>query len=216
MGCTGWRLGVVCLYEDNEIDKMLSRLPEKEKAQLNERYESISLDPINMKFIDRLVADSRSVALKHTAGLSLPQQTQMTLFSLFFIIEDNSNYIEGTKNALNKRMHVLYESLGLPLDYDETETNYYAIIDLLELARDNYGNLFAEWMVKSYNALSFVFALADKESVVILPGSGFDAPSWSVRVSLANLKFEDYEVIGRKMLETLETAFEDYQINLKN
>jgi aspartate 4-decarboxylase len=215
MGCTGWRLGVVCLYEDNEIDKMLGRLPEKEKNQLNERYESISLDPVNMKFIDRMVADSRSVALKHTAGLSLPQQTQMTLFSLFFIIEDNSNYIEGTKNALNKRMHVLYNTLDLPLDYDETETNYYAIIDLLELARDNYGDSFAEWMIKSYNALSFVFALADKESVVILPGSGFDAPSWSVRISLANLKFEDYEVIGRKMLETLETAFEDYQINLK-
>jgi len=134
---------------------------------------------------------------------------------LFFIIEDNSNYIEGTKNALNKRMHVLYNTLDLPLDYDETETNYYAIIDLLELARDNYGDSFAEWMIKSYNALSFVFALADKESVVILPGSGFDAPSWSVRISLANLKFEDYEVIGRKMLETLETAFEDYQINLK-
>ncbi len=215
MGCTGWRLGVVALYEDNKIDKMLGKLPEKEKTQLNERYGTISLDPDNMKFIDRLVADSRSVALKHTAGLSLPQQAQMTLFSLFFIIEDNVNYIEGTKNALNKRMHVLYKSLGLPLDYDKTETNYYAIIDLLELASDNYGNSFTEWMEKSYNALSFVFALADKESVVILPGAGFDAPSWSVRVSLANLRFEDYEKIGKKMLEILETAFEDYKINLQ-
>ena len=119
------------LYENNAIDKMLSTLPENIKNQLIKRYESISLDPSNIKFIDRMVADSRSVALKHTAGLSLPQQTQMTLFSLFFIIEDDINYIEGTKNALNKRIHVLYKSLGLSLDYDTTATNYYAIIDLV-------------------------------------------------------------------------------------
>jgi len=213
MGCTGWRLGVVALYEDNKIDKMLRNLPETEKNQLIERYESINLDPANMKFIDRLVADSRSVALNHTAGLSLPQQTQMALFSLFFIIEDNINYIEGTKKALNKRIHVLYRALGLPLDYDKTATNYYAVIDLLKLARDRYGDSFSEWMEENYNALSFVFALADKESVIILPGSGFDAPSWSVRVSLANLRFEAYEEIGKKMLETLDTAHKDYKIN---
>jgi aspartate 4-decarboxylase len=213
MGCTGWRLGVVALYEDNEIDKMLRRLPERENKQLMERYKSISLDPVNMKFIDRLVADSRSVALKHTAGLSLPQQAQMILFSLFFIIENNVNYIEGTKNALNKRIHVLYSTLGIPLDYDKTATNYYAVIDLLELSRNRYGKSFAKWMESNYNALSFVFALADKESVVILPGGGFDAPSWSVRVSLANLRFEDYEEIGIKMLETLDTAFVDYETN---
>ena len=82
------------------------------------------------------------------------------------------------------------------MDYDKTATNYYAVIDLFELARDRYGNSFADMDGKSYNALSFVFALADKESVVILPGAGFDAPSWSVRVSLANLRFEDYEEIG--------------------
>ena len=75
---------------------------------------------------------------------------------------------------------------------------------------------FAEWMEKSYNALSFVLALADKESIVILPGAGFDAPSWSVRVSLANLRYEAYEEIGKKMLETLETAFEDYSMIIKN
>jgi aspartate 4-decarboxylase len=214
MGCTGWRLGVVALYEENRIDELLKELPDNEKNQLIQRYESINLDPENMKFIDRLVADSRSVALNHTAGLSLPQQTQMALFSLFFVIVDNVNYIEGTKKALNKRIHVLYKALGLPLDYDKTATNYYAVIDLLELARGIYGNSFVEWMLKNYNALSFVFALADKESVVILPGAGFDAPSWSVRVSLANLRFEAYQKIGEKMLETLETAHEDYQTHL--
>ncbi|MGB7969321.1 MAG: bifunctional aspartate transaminase/aspartate 4-decarboxylase [Methanobacterium sp.] len=215
MGCTGWRLGVVALAQDNRIDKMISSLPDSDKNKLIQRYQSIDLDPENMKFIDRLVADSRSVALKHTAGLSLPQQTQMTLFSLFFIIEDNISYINGTKKALNGRIHILYKTLGLPLDYDKTATNYYAIIDLLEIARDKYSTQFADWMVEKYNALAFVFALADKESVVLLPGAGFDASSWSVRISLANLRYEAYEEIGIKMLETLETAFEDYQISTK-
>ena len=40
------------------------------------------------------------------------------------MIEDNINYIKGTKNALNKRINVLYKSLGLPLDYDTTAANY--------------------------------------------------------------------------------------------
>ena len=35
-----------------------------------------------MKFIDRIVADSRDVGLNHSAGLSLPQQVMMSLFSL--------------------------------------------------------------------------------------------------------------------------------------
>ena len=44
--------------------------------------------PTKLKFIDRMVADSRAVALNHTAGLSLPQQVQMTLFSLFALLDE--------------------------------------------------------------------------------------------------------------------------------
>ena len=39
-----------------------------------------TLEPRKVKFIDRIVADSRDVALNHTAGLSLPQQVMMSLF----------------------------------------------------------------------------------------------------------------------------------------
>ena len=54
MGCTGWRLGVVALAQDNIIDKMIASLPESDKNKLIERYQSISLDPLNIKFIDRI------------------------------------------------------------------------------------------------------------------------------------------------------------------
>lgn len=62
---------------------MIANLPRKRKSELTKRYGSLSMQVENMKFIDRMVADSRQVALNHTAGLSLPQQMQMSLFASF-------------------------------------------------------------------------------------------------------------------------------------
>jgi aspartate 4-decarboxylase len=42
-----------------------------------------------------------------------------------------------------------------------------------------------------------VFRLAESHGIVALNGGGFDAPDWSLRVSLANLSDEAYEEIGR-------------------
>ena len=182
-GCTGWRVTVVALHEDNVLDKMIAALPESDKKALIARYASISVDPTSMTFIDRMVADSRSVALKHTAGLSLPQQTQMALFALFFMLDASISYINGTKEALNARLHDLYQSLGLPIEYDPAATNYYATVDVLSVAQQHYGNEFAKHLEETYTPLSFVFALAEQKSIVVLPGGGFDAPTWSVRVS---------------------------------
>ena len=71
-GATGWRTAVIALHEDNIYDKMIARLSEEQKSILNKRYSSLSLQPEKMKFINRMVADSRQIALNHTAGLSLP------------------------------------------------------------------------------------------------------------------------------------------------
>jgi aspartate 4-decarboxylase len=215
LGCTGWRLGVIALHEDNKIDKMISNLPETDKEKLHKRYRCICVDPVHMKFIDRMVADSRSVALNHTAGLSLPQQAQMTLFALFFMMKNNVSFIKGTKKALNNRIHKLYQSFGLPIEYDKAATNYYSIIDFLKVARERYGDSFVKWLEKTYDPLSFVFALADMESVIVLPGKGFEAPNWSVRVSLANLMPSEYVQIGKKMSEILEAAFDHYKAEKK-
>lgn len=211
LGCTGWRLGVIALNEKNRIDEMIVSQSDNEKKRLNQRYGCVCLEPDKMKFIDRMVADSRSVALKHTAGLSLPQQTQMTLFALFFLLEDNSLYIKGTEKTLNNRIHKLYDGFGLSAEIDDTGTNYYAIIDILQVARERYGPGFARWMEKTYNPLSFVFALADLESIVLLPGEGFDMPPWSLRVSIANLRAKEYKIIGEKMSKLLETIYEHYK-----
>ena len=81
-GCTGWRLGVIAMHEDNIFDKMIAKLPDADVKALDKRYGALTLEPRKIKFIDRIVADSRDVALNHTAGLSLPQQVMMSLFSL--------------------------------------------------------------------------------------------------------------------------------------
>lgn len=64
---------------------MIADHPEEIKLALDKRYGPLT--PREIKFIDRIVADSRDVALNHTAGLSLPQQVMMTMFSLFELIE---------------------------------------------------------------------------------------------------------------------------------
>jgi aspartate 4-decarboxylase len=75
------------LQKKNVFDYLVSKLPEYEKEKSKKRYASISLDPENIKFIDRIAADSRQVALNHTAGLSTPQQVQMCFFAVFSIID---------------------------------------------------------------------------------------------------------------------------------
>ena len=65
---------------------MIRELPRDKQELLKKRYSSLSLHPEDIRFIDRMVADSRQVALNHTAGLSLPQQTQMSLFASFALL----------------------------------------------------------------------------------------------------------------------------------
>jgi aspartate 4-decarboxylase len=42
-----------------------------------------------------------------------------------------------------------------------------------------------------------VFRLAEDHGIVLLNGSGFAAPDWSVRISFANLEDHVYDDIGR-------------------
>ena len=69
---------------------MIAKLPAADLKALDKRYGALTLEPRKVKFIDRIVADSRDVALNHTAGLSLPQQVMMSLFSLSEMIDQRS------------------------------------------------------------------------------------------------------------------------------
>lgn len=210
-GATGWRLGVIALYEDNIYDDMLSAIPEKDKQRLAKLYESLTLYPSKLKFIDRLVADSRQVALNHTAGLSTPQQIQMLLFAAFALLDTENKYKKDCIDLLQHRYSLLWEGINIPLTPDPERAAYYCEIDIHEWAMKNYGKEFVQFLEKNFEPVDIVFRLAEKSSIVLLNGGGFAGPEWSVRVSLANLEDEDYSVIGKELSETMQDYVEAWE-----
>jgi aspartate 4-decarboxylase len=45
VGCTGWRLGVIAVHENNIFDRMIAKLPETDLAALDKRYGALTLEP---------------------------------------------------------------------------------------------------------------------------------------------------------------------------
>ncbi|WP_017589057.1 bifunctional aspartate transaminase/aspartate 4-decarboxylase [Nocardiopsis ganjiahuensis] len=198
-GATGWRLGVIALQPDNVVDDRIARLSGEDAEAVRRRYASLSLDVPGLRFIDRMVADSRSVALNHTAGLSTPQQVQMALFALFALTHTDEEYHEPVMRVLERRMTALSEGLEVPFPANALRAGYYVELDLLAWAERHWGTEFAEWMRANYEPVDPVLRLAEEDGVVLLNGGGFDGPEWSVRVSLANLEHEAYGRIGRAL-----------------
>ncbi|MZD08756.1 bifunctional aspartate transaminase/aspartate 4-decarboxylase [Streptomyces sp. SID5785] len=205
-GCTGWRLGVIGLHDDNVIDEMIAALPAGEKARLAKRYGTLTLEPEKIRFIDRLVADSRQVALNHTAGLSLPQQVMLSLFSLFDLLEEGQAYKERIRGIVRQRLELLLEGARMKIADDAHRAGYYIELDLMAQAELEHGKDFAAYLERSYEPIDPLFRLAAQTGVVLLNGGGFEGPQWSVRVSLANLDDLDYLKIGHH----LRAIFDDY------
>src|SRR5215469_9989214 len=197
VGCTGWRLGVIAIHEDNMFDKAIAALPENERRALDKRYGALTLEPRKIKFIDRIVADSRDVALNHTAGLALPQQVMMSMFSLAELMDASKSYQKACMEILHRRAWSLIGGLGLELSPNPLYDGYYGLIDFEFWARKNIGEDAVEYLKKNVHPLDLAFRLAETHGIVLLNGGGFDAPDWSLRVSLANLDDEVYEEIGR-------------------
>ncbi|GAA0087993.1 aspartate 4-decarboxylase [Clostridium perfringens] len=203
-GVTGWRLGTLALYEDNIFDKLISELPSEKKEMVNKRYESLSTDPEKIPFIDRIVADSRQVALNHTAGLSTPQQVQMAFFSAFSLVDKENTYKNQTIAICHRRQRLLFEGLDLPIKENPYDASYYAEFDLLQWALKNYGPEFANYLESNYKPVDVLYKLAEESSIVLLSGGGFQGPEWSVRISLANLDDDAYSEIGTVLRKILE------------
>ncbi|MFL6439951.1 MAG: aspartate 4-decarboxylase [Terriglobales bacterium] len=197
VGCTGWRLGVIAVHEDNIFDKMISKLPDADLKALDKRYGALTLEPRKVKFIDRIVADSRDVALNHTAGLALPQQVMMSMFSLAELMDTSKKYQKACMDILHRRAWALIGGLGLEVTPNPLYDAYYGLIDFEFWARKNIGEEAVEYLKKNVHPLDLAFRLAEDRGIVLLNGGGFEAPDWSLRVSLANLDDEVYEEIGR-------------------
>jgi aspartate 4-decarboxylase len=196
-GATGWRLGIIAIHEDNIFDKMIAKLPDEHKKALDKRYGPITLEPRKFRFIDRIVADSRDIGLNHTAGLSLPQQVMMTMFSLYELMDAKKEYQKACQEIVQRRAKSLIEGMGLDIAPNPNFDAYYGLIDFEFWARKNIGDPAVEYLKKNIHPLDLAFRLAEDHGIVLLNGGGFSAPDWSLRVSLANLPDEAYEDIGR-------------------
>ncbi|MFC4275107.1 bifunctional aspartate transaminase/aspartate 4-decarboxylase [Achromobacter aloeverae] len=215
-GCTGWRLGVIAIHEQNRMDERIAKLPGKERKRLHQRYGALTLEPEKLKLIDRMVADSRDVALNHTAGLSLPQQVQMALFALSHLLDLKDSYKHLTMKVVQDRRDALWRGLGIPLPpEDKQRAWYYVELDFMVWAQSAYGDKFCEYMRKNYEPVDFLFRLAEKSGVVLMDGGGFGGPPWSIRVSLANLNEADYANIGQAMVEAAKEYVTAWQAGEK-
>lgn len=216
-GATGWRLGVIGIHEDNVFDHLIAQLPEDDKKELHRRYQQVVLDPDHMKFIDRMVADSRSIGLYHTSGLSTPQQIMESLFSLAHLInvehdgKEMDHYIQEAKNIVAKRYQDLHDGLSIKGDNSHDNAKYYSLIDVYALAEKLYDAKFAQYLKTQFEQVDFLLQLAKKNGVVLMDGVGFGSKPGVLRVSQANLPDEDYKMIAHQILELLDEYYQEYQ-----
>ena len=211
-GVTGWRVGLIAMNEENVCDRLLSELPESDKAFLQEEYAIVSSEPEKMTFLDRVVADSRSIGLYHTSGLSTPSQVFMDMMALSHLVYGADDpYIRLANETVHARYMALMRALGLSADESAMNAQYYTLVDVLALSSERFGADFADWLLESRTEIDFLNDLAGKVGVVLMYGPGFNAPEGTVRISLANLNEEDYVEIARRMFELLDEYYEEYE-----
>jgi len=209
-GATGWRLGAIALHQKNIFDATIAQASDEQKKRLERRYASITVDVSGLKFIDRLVADSRVVALNHTAGLSTPQQVQMVLFSLFALMDEQDTYKAALKKLIRRRDATLHRELGVESEDNENSVDYYTLLDLQTISEKLYGPDFAAWAVEQSSTGEMLFRIADETGIVLLPGRGFGSSRPSGRASLANLNEYEYASIGKALRTMADELYQEY------
>ncbi|GKT04161.1 bifunctional aspartate transaminase/aspartate 4-decarboxylase [Furfurilactobacillus entadae] len=203
-GATGWRLGVIAVAHENVFDALISQLPVEQTQRLRKRYGRVVTQPDTLSFIERLVADSRSVGLYDTAGLSTPQQILMVLFSLTHLLAGSpDSYIDEATQLVVTREHDLNQALGIPNNDSPDNTHYYELVDIYRLAEKRYGKQFRDYLMTNFEEVDFLKQLAEKRGVVLMDGVGFGSSAGILRVSQANLPNADYAQIGTQILAVL-------------
>lgn len=215
-GATGHRLGLLAVHQDNVFDEIIAKRTAEEpaiKAAFEKRYSVVAPNPLAMKFIDRTVADSREIALYHTAGLSTPQQILMALFSLTSLIHEGEKdpYIEASKKMVDARYNAFWESMGMECDHSKENAEYYAVFNIYDFAERKYGHEFHDYFEKHVSYLDFEDKLAAKYGVVVMDGAGMGTDDGYLRISLANQPAENYAITGNRIAQLLAEYYTQFQ-----
>lgn len=212
-GATGWRVGTIAVAKHNLFDELIANLPTEQIDKLNERYASLTADPTTITFIDRIVADSRDVALNHAAGLSAPQQVMMVMFSLYSLLDEGQAYKAEVMDICREREKLLFHTLGLQEPLEDLDTAYYCEINYEDWTRKRYGNDFADYLKKSWTVTKVLTNLAEKEQLMLLKANAFGSSEWAVRVSLANLATNQYPEVGKRIIHLSDDIHEQWVKN---
>jgi aspartate 4-decarboxylase len=121
----------------------------------------------------------------------------MALFSLAELMDEKKQYQKACIGIVKKRAMATVEGLGIEVQENELFDYYYGLVDLEFWMRKYLDTEVVEWVKTNVHPLDPVFRLANDHGIVLLNGSGFDGPNWSVRVSFANLADHVYDDIGR-------------------
>ena len=203
-GATGNRLGFVAMSADTVVDEIIAAQPEQVRALHDERYSSMRSTARDLPFMARVVADSREVALHNIAGLSTTEQVQMALFALAYLLPSGRDYVDATRAELARRSYALFEPLGLEPPGGQ-DSMYYALVDLVEVARTRRGERFAAWLVDTASAEDVLLALAAEHGVIVQAGSMFHSEAWDVRASLASLDADQLRSLGEAVVAVLDS-----------
>lgn len=213
-GLAGLEAKVTFAKQDKGLEGVLkhvdSILTHNEVEQSDAIYKDLTNRPASMNFIERIVADSRLVALHHTAGLSAPQQLFIVM-SCLYLLKHGDEYKQQVMSILHERLRNIYEAMSLPIprkhSFDRF-TFYYLTINIEELITQysalhglpgvSTAKLF-KFITDNYSSLDICYKLARDFHVIALPGRGFGSDPWSIRISLANCSTEQYKTIGRSV-----------------
>ena len=202
-GATGSRLGFIAVHHDNVVDDLLRRQDAPTRAAQSVRYGSMTSDVATLSFVDRLVADSREVALHNIAGLATPDQVQMALFALAYLLPRGRTYFEAVRAELRTRIEALIEPLGVPM-VGGRDSFYYALVDVLAVTAARRGAEVATRVAEQVDPQEVATALARDHGVIVQPGYLFGCAGWDARVSLASLDADELRQVGAAIVAVVD------------
>ena len=212
---TGNRLGFVAVHRESVVDTLLAGKSAEAKERMRARYQAASDDVEAMPFIQRLLADSRLVALHNIAGLATPDQVQMTLFELAYLMPEGAHYVEGVRAKLQARLDALYAGLGVPSPGGD-DSHYYGMVDIMTVARARHGEGLVERIRSTLAPEEVALRLAADSGVIVQTGPSFQGDPWDVRLSLASITEDQagqiaaaFVALVDRLADTLRPSAED-------
>ncbi len=202
-GATGNRLGFLAVGADTVADTLLAAQDEVDREAARQRYAPVTSDVASLPFVERLVADSREVALHNITGLATPDQVQMALFALSHLMPDGAAHRTAVRAELKARHDALLAPLGVAPP-GGADAEYYALVDLAGALTTRHGATAARAVAQRTDPADIPMLLARDHGVVVLPGAGFGGVTWDVRVCLAALSRDELAAVGTAIAAVLD------------